>query len=649
MAIIGPVDYADVPASAHEALMTADIDQPTDALLSVPDGVRRAIEAAEVGLWQWDLHTGTVTLSQRALLLLACPGMQPANYAGFIAALHPEDQPLAERALRDAVGAAGMFDFDARSAQTGRWLRISGRVSDGVSPPDVTGILIHKGLRTPTETMKSRLAAIVTSSDDAIIGKTLDGTLTDWNAGAEAIFGYSAAEAIGQPLSLLLPPGQEDEMAVMLGRIKAGERIEHYQTRRRRKDGTVIDVSLTVSPVWDDAGRLVGASKVARDITAQRRAQAELEADAAQLRSVLNSIPDAMVVIDGKGIMQSFSTTAEAMFGYSEAEAVGQNVSVLMPSPYRERHDSYLARYAATGEKKVIGRGRVVVGLRKDGTTFPMELAVGEVTSGSAPLFTGFLRDLTERQATQQRLQDMQAELIHMSRFTAMGEMASTLAHELNQPLTAVTSYLNGCRRLLNGTESVHNLMLRDAIDRAADQALRAGQIIRRLRQFVARGESERNVESLPRLIEEAGALALVGVKETGVKVSFELDRAAQFVLADKVQIEQVILNLIRNAIEAMQETERRELVVSTVVQPPDMVEIRVADTGPGIAPEIASQLFHPFVTTKPNGMGVGLSISRTIIEAHGGRVWAEPNPEGGTIFRLTLRAPNKEELTYGL
>jgi two-component system sensor kinase FixL len=337
------------------------------------------------------------------------------------------------------------------------------------------------------------------------------------------------------------------------------------------------------------------------------------------------------------------------MFGYSEAEAVGQNVSVLMPSPYRERHDSYLARYAATGEKKVIGRGRVVVGLRKDGTTFPMELAVGEVTSGSAPLFTGFLRDLTERQATQQRLQDMQAELIHMSRFTAMGEMASTLAHELNQPLTAVTSYLNGCRRLLNGTESVHNLMLRDAIDRAADQALRAGQIIRRLRQFVARGESERNVESLPRLIEEAGALALVGVKETGVKVSFELDRAAQFVLADKVQIEQVILNLIRNAIEAMQETERRELVVSTVVQPPDMVEIRVADTGPGIAPEIASQLFHPFVTTKPNGMGVGLSISRTIIEAHGGRVWAEPNPEGGTIFRLTLRAPNKEELTYGL
>jgi two-component system sensor kinase FixL len=243
----------------------------------------------------------------------------------------------------------------------------------------------------------------------------------------------------------------------------------------------------------------------------------------------------------------------------------------------------------------------------------------------------------------------MQAELIHMSRFTAMGEMASTLAHELNQPLTAVASYLNGCRRLLDGSETVHNLMLRDAIDRAADQALRAGQIIRRLRQFVARGESERNVESLPKLIEEASALALVGIKETGVRVLFALDPRVEFVMADKVQIQQVVLNLIRNAIEAMQDVERRELTIATAALANEMVEISVTDTGAGIAPEVAAQLFHPFVTTKPNGMGVGLSISRTIVEAHGGRLWADPNPDGGTIFRLTLRALNKEELSDGV
>jgi len=306
-------------------------------------------------------------------------------------------------------------------------------------------------------------------------------------------------------------------------------------------------------------------------------------------------------------------------------------------------HDIYLQRYLATGARKVIGRGRVAVGMRRNGSTFPMELSVGEMISGDKRSFTGFIRDLTERNETQRRLQDLQAELIHMSRFTAMGEMASTLAHELNQPLTAVASYLNGCRRLLTGPDTVQSLMLRDAIDRAADQALRAGQIIRRLRQFVARGETDRHVEDLGKLVEEASALALVGAKETSVHVRYDMDPRVTYVLADKIQVQQVILNLIRNAIEAMQETERRQLTIATKQRPSGMVEVSVTDTGPGIAPEIAAQLFQPFVTSKPQGMGVGLSISRTIIESHGGQLTAEDNPGGGTIFRLTLKAIGDE------
>lgn len=392
------------------------------------------------------------------------------------------------------------------------------------------------------------------------------------------------------------------------------------------------------TPVADDA----------LNTAATKRAQLALQEREAHLRSVLDTVPDAMIVIDGKGIMQSFSTTARRLFGYTEAEAVGQNVSLLMPSPYREQHDIYLARYFMTGEKKVIGRGRVVVGLRRDGSTFSMELAVGEVISSSRPSFTGFVRDLTERQETQRRLQDLQAELIHMSRFTAMGEMASTLAHELNQPLTAVASYLNGCRRLLDGSETVQNLMLRDAIDRAADQALRAGQIIRRLRQFVARGENEHHAEDLPKLIEEASALALVGVRETGVRVSYDFGPAATSALVDKIQIQQVILNLMRNAIEAMQDTPTRELTISIAGQANGLIEISVADTGAGIEPGVAAHLFQPFITTKPHGMGVGLSISRTIVEAHGGKLWAEPNPTGGTVFRMTLKALSKEETADG-
>ena len=271
-----------------------------------------------------------------------------------------------------------------------------------------------------------------------------------------------------------------------------------------------------------------------------------------------------------------------------------------------------------------------------------------EARSGARRFFTGFVRDLTERQTTQQRLQDLQSELIFMSRFTALGEMASTLAHELNQPLTAVASYLNGARRLLEAGKPGDAASARDAIDNAAAQALRAGQIIKRLRDFVARGESERQVEDLRKLVEEASALALGGAREAGARVSFRFDPLARFVLADKVQIQQVLLNLIRNAVEAMQDVERRELTLSTRLVDPGIVEIVVADTGPGLAPEIAAKLFQPFVTTKQHGMGVGLSISRTIIESHGGRLSAEPNPEGGTIFRLPLKGADPEDVNDG-
>jgi two-component system sensor kinase FixL len=324
-------------------------------------------------------------------------------------------------------------------------------------------------------------------------------------------------------------------------------------------------------------------------------------------------------------------------------------VKILMPSPYREDHDGYIERYLRTGERRIIGIGRVVVGLRADGSTFPMELAVGEMHVREQRFFTGFIRDLTERQQTEARLQELQSELVHMSRLTAMGEMASALAHELNQPLAAIANYMKGSRRLLENRQDQSLSVLRDAMEKAADQALRAGEIIRRLRDFVSRGESERRVEDVKKLIEEASALALVGAKDKGVRVRFAFAPRLNYVLADKVQVQQVLLNLIRNAIDAMETAPTRELVVATSPAPDNMVEISVADTGGGIAPEIADQLFQPFVTTKSHGMGVGLSISRTIIESHGGSIAPRPNPGGGTIFTFTLPVVTKEEDGDGL
>jgi two-component system, LuxR family, sensor kinase FixL len=360
-----------------------------------------------------------------------------------------------------------------------------------------------------------------------------------------------------------------------------------------------------------------------------------LTGESALLRSILETVPDAMVVIDSRGVVQSFSRAAERLFGYRSMDICGQNVKMLMPSPYRDQHDGYLDRYLTTGERRIIGIGRVVVGRRKDGSTFPMELSVGEVNQDGRRLFTGFVRDLTERQQTDRRLQELQEGLLHVSRLRSMGQMAAALAHELNQPLTATTNYVRAALRLLDAAEP--NLpRVRQAMNLAAQQTVRSGEIIRRLRAFVARGEVTRRPESVAKLIEEASALALVGAKEHGIKVLIRIEAHLPKAEVDRVQIQQVLLNLIRNAVESMEGCDIRELTVGTVAQD-GAVLVSIADTGGGIPPEIEAKLFQPFVTTKPEGMGIGLSICRTIVEAHGGRLWVQPNAGTGSVFNFTL------------
>ena len=356
------------------------------------------------------------------------------------------------------------------------------------------------------------------------------------------------------------------------------------------------------------------------------------------LQSILDTVPEGMIVIDEIGTIRSFSAAAERLFGWTSAEAIGRNVRMLMPDPYRAGHDGYLGRYLETGERRIIGIGRVAVGVRKDGSTFPIELAVGEMRTGRKRFFTGFIRDLTEPQAAERRLQDMQSELIHVSRLTSMGEMASALAHELNQPLSAIASYMKGSVRLLDsGAPDLQRV--RTALTAAGEQALRAGEIIRRLRAFVGKGEAAMRIEALPKLVEEAGALAMMGARDSGVRLEFRLSPEAGLVLADKVQVQQVVLNLMRNAVEAMADSQVRELCVESRPLGEDQVEVLISDTGPGLAPEVLDRLFQPFVTTKAEGMGVGLSICRTIIEAHGGELSARNRPEGGAVFRFTLRS----------
>jgi len=476
------------------------------------------------------------------------------------------------------------------------------------------------------------------AQDYAIYMLDPDGVVTIWNKGAERLKGWSEAEVVGKHTAIFYPADQIEagKPAADLERARREGKVEE-EAWRLRKDGSEFLAHVSLTALHSEDGTLRGFGKVIRDVTDEQAAERKLVANEAHLRSILSTVPDAMVVIDERGRIISFSAAAERLFGVGSAQVIGRNVNILMPSPDRERHDGYIARYLATGEARIIGRGRTVTGRRWDGSTFPMELSVGEAIGDGQRVFTGFVRDLTAAQRAEARIEELRSGLVHAARVSAMGTMASTLAHELNQPITAVANYMEAVRDLLATPNPDDLPMIRDALDDAASEALRAGQIVRRLREFVARGETEKSVEDLPDLIDDAAKLALVGVQEKGISVSFDIDQKASPVLVDKVQTQQVLINLMRNAVEAMASSPVRQLHVETRPDGPEMVRVTIADTGPGVTPDVAENLFRAFNSTKAEGMGLGLSICRTIVEANGGRIWMEPRDGGGSLFRFTL------------
>jgi PAS domain S-box-containing protein len=518
---------------------------------------------------------------------------------------------------------------------------------------DITGVQhAEESLRQSEERLR---LAIETTGLGIWDLNTLTGE-RQWTAEARALFGFAPDTTITQELVLerIHPDDREGVVATAYTDPTGNSRTFTNTFRIIRADsGEERWITSVGHTLIDEDGRPTRKIGIAQDVThqvvaeeAQRASEHRLMRKGAHLQSILETVPDAMVVSDEKGIITSFSATAVRMFGYRPEEIVGTSVKYLMPLPYRENHDGILHHSRQMGERQSAGSSRVAVAQRKDGSTFPMEVHLGEMQSGGEQYFTAFIRDLTDTQQTEKRMQELQTELAYMSRLTAMGEMGSTLAHEVNQPLAAITGYLKGCGMILDRMDGEHVPMLRQGIEGAVEEAHRAGEVIRQLRTFVARGETDQEVEDLRKLIEEASALALVGAKDKGIKVDFDLPHESPKVLVSRVQIQQVLLNLVRNAMEAMQDVDSRDLTIKAEVEDEGaMVRLSVKDTGPGLAPAVQERLFSPFTTTKQTGMGVGLSICRTIIEAHGGKIWAESIPGEGTTFCFTLKAIRDEEL----
>jgi len=499
-------------------------------------------------------------------------------------------------------------------------------------------------MKNPNTQKSAMLALFVESAADrAFFLVDTDGTIITWNRGAELLTGWAAADVVGRSGDLFYPVTDiaEGKPADDLARSAAGGGIQE-EAWRIRKDGTEFLADIATTALRAPDGMLHGFGQMVHDITDRKAAETALERSALHLRSILATVPDPMVVTDERGTILSFSTTAAHLFGYTEAEVTGRNATQLMPWPDQLGLEPPIAGYPDDGEGRIIGKGQIVVGRRRDGSEFPMELWVGEVQSEGHRIFNGFVRDLTDKQRAEFRLQELQSELIHVARLSAMGTMASTLAHELNQPLTAIANYLEAGLELLDRYEASAETkqMMREALVESTKEALRAGTIVRRMREFVSRGDVDKRVEDLPVLIEEASRLSLIGAGERGIQATYALDPSVREVLVDRVQIQQVLVNLVRNAVEAMEAMEAvspRTIVITTAPDSPGMVVVSVQDSGPGIDPELAPKLFGAFATTKETGMGLGLSICRTIVEAHGGRIWAEACPGGGTVFHFTI------------
>jgi two-component system, LuxR family, sensor kinase FixL len=365
----------------------------------------------------------------------------------------------------------------------------------------------------------------------------------------------------------------------------------------------------------------------------------DLAALQSHLVSILESVPDGMIVIDETGLILAFSKAAELLFGYTSKEVIGRNVRVLMAGRDEINHDQYLRNYLDTGERRIIGIGRVVTARRADGTLFTIDLKIGEAKIGDHWLFTAFVRDLTDQRRAEMRMREMQSELVHFSRLSAVGTMASALAHELNQPLTAVANYLEAGRDLLDLPGDDKREILREALDEGARQAVRAGDIVRKLRGYVSRGEIDaRSVEIGP-LLEDATALARMSMSSSDVPVVLRIAPDVGSVLADPIQVQQVVINLVRNAQEALASTPSPKIQIDAQLGANGLVDISVCDNGPGLDLDVKNTLFKPFTTSKSGGMGLGLSICQTIVEAHGGTICADLAPDGGTCFRFTLRS----------
>ncbi|EHM02195.1 PAS domain S-box protein [Acetobacteraceae bacterium AT-5844] len=651
------------------SLRLRDLDAANAALRESEARHRALFEVSPQVVWFADAAGRLTYVNQHYAALVGLPAEQALG-EGWLTSIHPEDHESVRAAWAEAVGRADGYEVEfrirRRSDGSYRWHLCRGApVHDAAGRVERwIGIAIDIDDRRRAE---QALRGLIEALGVAVYTTDADGRLTFYNEAAAALWGWRPPLGTMHwcgSLRLYSPDGvplrhEECPMGVAL---RENRPIRGEEAVAERPDGTRVPFIAYPTPLRDAAGELVGGLNVLVDITKRKAVEAALARSEARLQLALQAGRLAFWELDMATGSVVRGPSHDLIYGYETSLPQWSFQAFL-------RHVILDDRAKAQRFYEVLTESRTGAFLEcrirraNDGEVRWVEVHghphLG--ADGKVARLLGIVRDVTERKRTEAalrkneaRLRELQGELLHVSRLSAAGEMASALAHELNQPLTATVSAVRAAQRILAAWPGQPAAQgdIHDAIDLAAEQALRAGQIIRRLRDFVGwDGEGERRLEDLAKLAKEAGALALVGAREHGVRVAFRFGPELPSVLVDRIQIQQVLVNLMRNAMEAMEAmaagegsaSPRRELTVTAAATSGDTVEVAVADTGPGLALENTERLFDPFVSTKPSGMGLGLSICRSIIESHGGRLWTEPNPGGGAVFRFTLPSAPSE------
>ena len=459
-----------------------------------------------------------------------------------------------------------------------------------------------------------------------------------FNHACESLTEYSEQEALGRKVWEFLIVDEEIEaVRRVFAKTRSEDLPTHYTNYWKTKSGRRRLLKWSNKTLRSSSGAVICVLATALDITDLKSIEHDLVENQAFLRSIVDASPVAIITADEEGKILTFSHQAERTFQHMEADVIGESVHILMPEPDRSRHRDYMNRYMETGEKRIIGQARTIKALRSDGEEFPAILHLSEFTDGSR-IFVGFVEDISEKVKTERRLSDTQFQLQHAGRVGAMGEIATSIAHELNQPLTAAASLAGAVSLMLKKVQMEHGDEAISLLDDVVNEIRRASDIIQQMREFVRKRKTAKSLHSVNKIVEDAVALAIIGADADGIEVRWNLSSEVGDISLDRIQIQQVVTNLIRNAIDAMRGTPEKVLTIST--QKTDTgVAVNIADTGPGLKDELEDTLFEPFVSDKEDGMGVGLSISKSIIDAHQGEISATNIESGGCVFTFKLPA----------